>query len=182
MKKLPFLFFSIFLCTPLKNTVLAQNAITNKPFLRHTQGMQGLGLQVGKASIDYKVKAEWVYHFSANVQAKLAIGGGLAKPKDALYKNLLLQPTIGYTLASNGRNWHFNLLGATNLTYTRYQENRLESTHKNFNVGLLVAGEVEVYIVRNLVLVLQAGPTLYFLKTPYKKLDYHLSIGLRMDF
>lgn len=48
------------------------------------------------------------------------------------------------------------------------------------NVGLVLGGELDLFIANRLELLLGAAPRIFFLKDPYNRIDYYLNIGIRI--
>lgn len=64
----------------------------------------------------------------------------------------------------------------------RYQEERQHKKQANFNLALVLGGELALFIVHRLELLLGAAFRVFFLKDPYSRIDYSLSLGVRITF
>ena len=146
------------------------------PVLRHTSGLQGVEANAGMVAIGPFGSLEWSYCFSSNWQAKAGLGGVWIKKNEAVYKAIFTQPVLLRTLVSNHRNFFLNALLGTNLV--------CESVKKGyqFNVGMALGGELEVFLIHRLAFLCSGGYRLFFLKSPYGRSDYFLGAGLRFSF
>ena len=164
------------------NPALKPTLRHEQPILRHIQGFYGLELNAGIAAIGKFLTLEGSYYLSSCWQTKLGLGAGMEKSKSITYKIFFLQPTIVYTLFSNKRNCYVNMLGGGLFSYEHYQEQRQKKERHNFNVGLVMGGELELFFLYRYELLLAAGPRVFFFDNPYGRLDYYLSLGLRLTF
>ncbi len=80
-----------------------KEAKVDKPVLRHTHGMQGLGLQLGRGAIGYQLVLDWGTYFTTELGLKLWLGGEWRKQETAQYRSLFLQPMLSYTVLTNDR-------------------------------------------------------------------------------
>ncbi len=156
--------------------------IYNEPTLRHIKSTQGMGLQFGISSIGYKGILEWSYLFLTDLQLKICLGGEWKKKETSSYQSIFLQPALSYTVASNDKNLYLNILGGPILAYIQYKENKLNSNQSNFNVGIALGGEVELFLMNNLELLFGGGPVVFLLKDAYNRVDYYLTVGLKVNF
>jgi len=164
------------------NIQASANPSFKRPTLRHTSGMQGVGASVGISTISYKALAEWGYHFSIYSQIKIGVGGEW-KNKDTLaYRSPFAQATFHYTFYTNYRNLFLNMLAGPLVHYASYSDEFIKLKESNFNVGLIVGGEMELFLTSNIELIASGGPTILFLKNKYGRLGYVLSIGLKFNF
>ncbi|MHB9147572.1 MAG: hypothetical protein ACYC2U_04020 [Candidatus Amoebophilus sp.] len=171
----------LFTCSYL-NIQASANPSFKRPTLRHTSGMQGIGAGVGISTISYKALVEWGYHFSSYSQIKVGVGGEW-KNKDTLaYRSPFVQATFNYTFYTNYKDLFLNMLAGPLVQYTSYQNKVINLKETSFNVGLIVGGEIELFLTSNIELVASGGPTILFLKNKYGRLGYVLSIGLKFNF
>jgi hypothetical protein len=71
-----------------------------KPVLRHSQGVQHIGLHTGLSSIGYKAMGDWGLRFSSFTKMSLLLGLEWKEQETALYRRLFLGPVVGYTVFS----------------------------------------------------------------------------------
>jgi hypothetical protein len=144
--------------------------------------MQGVGASLGISTISYKALVEWGYHFSIYSQIKIGIGGEW-KNKDTLaYRSPFAQATFHYTLYTNHKDLFLNILAGPIVHYASYSDAFIKLEESNFNAGLIVGGEAELFLTRNIELIASGGPTIFFLKNKYGRLGYLISIGLKFNF
>jgi hypothetical protein len=144
--------------------------------------MQGVGASIGISTISYKALAEWSYHFSSYSQIRIGVGGEW-KNKDTLaYHSPFAQATFHYTLYTNYKDLFLNMLAGPLVHYTSYQNKVINLKETSFNVGLVVGGEVELFLTSNIELIASGGPTILFLKNKHGRLGYLISIGFKFNF
>jgi hypothetical protein len=153
----------------------------HKPILRHSQGVEHIGLHAGLSSIGYKVMGDWGLYVGPLTKINLLLGLEWKEQETALYRNLFIGPTVGYALLSTNHLYFNGLIGLL-LTYVQYEEQKLKKKQSNFNVGALLGAEVELFLIYPLALVLSGGPMVFLLEDSYHRLDYWLSAGLSINF
>ena len=146
------------------------------PILRHIGGFQGVEVNAGIASIGQFGSLAWSYYFSSNWQIKVGVGGAWAKQRQQVYKAVFAQPVLVHTLLSNYRNVFLNVFGGTSLLYESFKR------RYNANVGVVLGGELAVFVLHRIELLLGGGGRLFFLKSPYGYSDYFLGVGVRYSF
>ena len=52
----------------------------------------------------------------------------------------------------------------------------------NFNIGLALGVKIELFLIRRFEALLAGGSRIFFLKSPYGKVAYFLSLGVRFSF
>jgi hypothetical protein len=166
---------------PLKVAAPIKRKEVHKPVLRHSKGVEHIGLHTGLSSIGYKAMGDWGTHIGTLAKMSLLLGLEWKEQETALYRSLFVGPTVGYALLSTNH-LYFNVLAGLILTYMQYEEQKLKKKQSNFNVGALLGPEVELFLIYPLALTLSGGPMLYILEDPYQRLDYWLSIGLSINF
>jgi hypothetical protein len=165
------------------NRDLAEAHIDEEPTLRYTEQKQGLGIHGGIVPIGYRVMGEWSYHFLTDLQMKIWLGGEFKNKETLSSKSIIFQPSVAYTTFTNDTNFYLNLLLGPILIYGKYKDEKLpEKDDWKFNVGLNLAGEIEFFLTSNLTIVLDGGPTFYFLKDDYGRWDAFLTAGLKFHF
>ena len=157
------------------NRDLREAHIDEEPTLRYTEHKQGLGIHGGIVPIGYRAMGEWSYHFLTDLQMKIWLGGEFKKKEKLSSKAIIFQPSVAYTTYTNDTNFYLNLLLGSILIYGKYKDEKLpEKDNWKFNVGLNLAGEIEFFLTSNLTILLDGGPTFYFLKDDYGRWDIFL--------
>ena len=150
------------------NTDLRKETIDEEPTLRYTEQKQGLGVDGGIVPAGYRGMAEWSYRFLTDLQMKIWLGGEWKNKKTRSSKSIIFQPSVAYTTFTNDTNLYLNLLLGPILIYGKYKDEKLpEKEDWKFNVGLNLAGEIEFFLTSNLTVLIDGGPTFYFLKDDY---------------
>jgi hypothetical protein len=173
--------FWLFTCSYL-NIHASASPSFKKPTLRHTSGMQGIGASVGISTISYKALAEWGYHFSSYSQIRIGVGGEWKNKDTVAYHSPFAQATFHYTLYTNYKDLFLNILAGPLVHYTSCQNKIINLKETSFNVGLVIGGEVELFLTSNIAFTASGGPTILFLKNKHGRLGYLLSIGLKFNF
>jgi hypothetical protein len=124
--------------------------INPQPTLRYASGMQGLILSAGMTSLGYEALLAWSYHCSPVLQIKSYVGLQWQNRKHSRFKNIFLQPQIGYTIFSNDAYLYLNILAGPVFSYNYYQEQKLADAKSNFNVEVKLGGETELFLVKNI--------------------------------
>lgn len=155
---------------------------SSEPMLRHAHGLHGIELNAGITAVGKSLVVDWSYYFSPCWQIKAGIGVEVDKLKDNAYRNIFTQPILVYTILSNHRNLFFNILGGTKLHFESFRPKHNKERNHNFNAGLVLGGETEIFIANNFEILLSGGTRMFLLKTPYGNLDYFLNLGLRFSF
>jgi len=168
----------------MAHTVSAQPMRTpsSKPFLRHVQGLHGIELNAGITAMGKSLAMDWSYYFSPCLQIKAGLGVEVDKLTDTTYRNVATQPVLAYTLFSNHSNLFFNVLGGTKLHFESYRLKKKKENDSHFNIGLVLGAEIELFLMRRLEVLLAGGSRIFFLKSPYGRLDYFLGLGFRISF
>lgn len=155
---------------------------SSNPVLRHIKGLHGIEFNAGIAAMGKSLAMDWSYYFSPCWQIKAGLGVEVDKFKDNAYRNIFTQPVLAYTLFTNHRNLFFNILGGTKLHFERYRLKKKKEYDSNFNIGLVLGGEIELFLMRRFEVLLSGGSRIFFLKSPYGMLDYFLTLGFRVSF
>ena len=153
-----------------------------KPILRHVKGLHGIEANAGITAMGKALAINWSYYFSPCWQIKAGIGGEIDKFTDNDYRNIFTQPVLAYTIFTNYKNVFLNMLGGANLHLEWYQPRNQKEHCTNFNIGLALGGEIELFLIRRFEALLAGGSRIFFLTSPYGKVDYFLSLGLRFSF
>ena len=161
---------------------VAASTAQAKPILRHVQGLHGIEANAGITAIGKALAIEGSYYFSPCWQIKAAIGGEVDKFTDNAYRSIFTQPGLAYTIFTNYRNVFLNILGGANLHFECYRPKNQKQNCTNFNIGLALGGEIELFLIRRFEALLAGGARIFFLKSPYGKIDYFLSLGGRFSF
>lgn len=166
------------------HTVVAQpmRASSSKPFLRHVQGLHGIEVNAGITAMGKSLAMDWSYYFAPRWQIKAGLGVEVDKFTNTTYRNIATQPVIAYTLFSNRRNLFFNMLGGAKLSFERYRLKKKKEDDSHFNMGLVLGAEIELFLLRRLEVLLAGGSRVFFLKSPFGKVDYFLNLGFRVSF
>jgi hypothetical protein len=177
-------FLKVLLLLLIAHTVVAQpmRSSSSKPFLRHVQGLHGIEINAGITAMGKSLAMDWSYYFSPCWQIKAGLGVEVDKLTDTTYRSIATQPVVAYTLFSNRRNLFFNMLGGTKLGFEKYRLKKKEEDDSHFNMGLVLGAEVELFLFRRLELLLAGGSRVFFLESPFGKVDYFLSLGFRISF
>lgn len=152
------------------------------PILHHIRGLQGIGASVGISSMGYKALAEWGYYFSIYSQIKIGVGGEWKNRDTLIYRSPFVQSTFNYTLYTNYKDLFLNILAGPIVHYASYQDTLIKLKESNFNVGVFVGGEIELFLIDNIALITRGGPTVYFLKNKYGRLGYLFNVSLQFNF
>ena len=168
----------------IAHTVAAQpmRASSSKPFLRHVQGLHGIEVNTGITAMGKSLAMDWSYYFSPCWQIKAGLGVEVDKLTESTYRNIATQPVVAYTLFSNRRNLFFNMLGGTRLGFERYRLKKKKEPESHFNMGLVLGAEIELFLWRRLEVLLSGGSRVFFLNSPFGKVDYFVSLGFRISF
>ena len=153
-----------------------------KPILRHVEGLHGIEANAGITAMGKALAIDWSYYFSPCWQIKAGIGGEVDKFTDNAYSNIFTQPGVAYTIFTNYRNVFLNILGGANLHFESYRPKKQKEDCSNFNIGLALGVEIELFLMRRFEALLAGGSRIFFLKSPYGKVDYFLSLGVRFSF
>ncbi len=155
-----------------------------KPILRHAAGLHGIEANAGITAIGKALAIEWCYYFSPCWQIKAGLGVEVDKFTDNAYRSIFTQPVLAYTIFTNHRNLFFNMLGGTKLHFERYQQKKKKEKEydSNFNIGLVPGIEIELFLMRRFEVLLSGGSRIFLLKSPYGKVDYFPSLGVRFPF
>ncbi|HAN49846.1 MAG TPA: hypothetical protein DCQ08_02395 [Amoebophilaceae bacterium] len=170
----------------VSHAVAAQSIRTSygNPFLRHVQGLHGIEVNAGITAMGKSLAMDWSYYFFPCWQIKAGLGAEVDKFKDNAYRNIFTQPVVAYTLFTNHRNLFFNILGGTKLHLERYRlkKKKEKEYDRNFNIGLVLGGEIELFLMRRFEVLLSGGSRIFLLQSPYGMLDYFLTLGFRISF
>lgn len=168
-------------------------SIKEKSFVRRAKGMRGLGLFGGLASIGPIVGLELSYQFLLSSHFKILSGIEWKDQDYVTYRSLFLQPTVYHTFFTNYHNFCLNMGGGLILTYikrydekvdrgTQNDDKKFDKGKSNFNAGLVLGGEIELFLAKTLEINLSGGPIVYLFKDDYDRISYYLSLGLKFNF
>lgn len=154
------------------------------PSIRHVQGVKNIGIHAGFASMGKALSIDHSYHFAPHWQIKVGLGAEVDKLKNNAYRSIFTQPVFGYMLYSNHKHWFFTVLGGAkfHVEYHRPKKKDKEKSTHSGNIGLVVGGETELFLVKNVSLALSGGLRMFLLKSPYGRTDYFLNMGLKIGF
>jgi hypothetical protein len=151
-----------------------------KPVLRHVKGFHGMELNGGIGARGKLLDLGWSYYLSSSWQFKWGIAFEYHKQRANTYLKILSAPLFSYTLYTNQSNLFISLLGGP---FCSYESIKIKKKDKNsFNLGLSLGGETSFFLFHRLELLLGAGGRICFLKSPCGRLDYYLTLGLRITF
>lgn len=150
------------------------------PNIRHVQGLHGIALNMGKASIGRYCLVDWGYYYTPHWQLKVGLGAERHRSTHYTYQHIYIQPVFSRTMYSNHTYWFFSMLGGANLHIEHHVNKQQEA--QAVNVGLVVGTENAFFLARNFEVLLTGGAKILLLKNPYGMLDYFSSLGVRFSF
>ncbi|MHB9146856.1 MAG: hypothetical protein ACYC2U_00060 [Candidatus Amoebophilus sp.] len=170
-----------------------QPFIKEKAFVRRAKGMNGVGIFGGTASIGPIGGLEWSYQ--AFLSSHLKVLGGIERKKQPYitYRSLFLQPMLYHTVFTNYHNFCVNMGEGLIFTHIRRYDEKLEHAGRsddeqynkdksNLNVGVVLGGEIELYVFKTFEITLSGGPIIYIFKDPYDRISYYINLGLKFNF
>ena len=153
-----------------------------KPILRHVEGLHGIEANAGITAIGKACAIDWSYYFTPCWQIKAGLGAEINQFQDNAYRNIFTQPVVAHTLFTNYNNVFLNVVGGASLHLESYWHKKQQKSNNNFNIGIVLGGELELFLVRHWAALLSGGSRIFFLNSPCGKMDYFLSFGMRITF
>lgn len=160
------------------------NAPFRSPSIRHVQGVRSIGIHAGIAPLGKAVSIDYSYHFASRWQINAKLGMVLDKLNDHNYRNVFIQPMLGYTLYSDHRHWFLAALGGAQFHIESHQPCRKHKENRHYvkNLGVMAGGGSELFLTENVSLFLSGGLRIFLLKSPHGRMDYFLDLGLKIGF
>lgn len=172
-------------CSLAISLVVCQKALAagSAFHLRHVQGFQGLELSAGAGLELPLLSLSYTYYLTRVWHLTLALGMASGAVERLTMNDSWLLPLVAYTLWSHQSNYYVSGLAGC-LLANRWQEHaRSKQQQEYFRLGLVLGGELEIYLSNLLVLVLTLSPQIHFLHTNVLGWVHWMgTVGLRITF
>jgi hypothetical protein len=165
------------------NRVQAMPQAEEKNILvRHAIGNHALKGFVGESSLGWIGGMEWSYQLSFLGSVRILSGMEWKNERLSSFRGGFLQPMYFRTVWTNYDRLILNL-GVGGITnYNKIFDQKSTKPYSGFNVGVVLGGEVEIFVLGAIELVFSGGPILYFLKDPFERFSYYVNAGIKFNF
>lgn len=152
----------------------------SKPHLRHTEGIHGVELTGGKASIGYCARGAYSAYINPHCYWKLSLGGTWHKETQASYQAFQGMPAVGVNLLQYSNVFYLNLLCGAAVSYESHKQRG--NDYEGWNIVLHLGPETELFLSHNFALLISLLPSYYCLENPYGRWGYEGTIGIKITF
>ncbi|XWN34944.1 MAG: hypothetical protein ROO73_05085 [Roseivirga sp.] len=154
----------------------------SSPSLRHTQSFQGLEFVCGTSTLAPLASVAYSYYLARRSYLKLALTYERTTRDGIAFQALHLEPAIAYSLTQYRSTCYLNLLATLSATFEQHQDVGRRFQHQGGNLALGIGSELELFLSNQLILLLTLLPYYYFFESPYGRIGYGLTTGLKLSF